>query len=180
MNHPAWQELNDLADGVLGAARAAAVGDHLRVCADCAASVRRIEAVRDAAPALLAERAAPPVGEVLVRIRSARRAAQWRSRAWLATAAVVVLVAVGVWRGWEGESTPPSPVMAGDKAMVEARVAEQLAIIDGAIAELRTLLVTQPANAELRAQLASAERDRELLAAMAVDVVRGAFLNGGM
>ncbi len=179
MNHASWQELNDWVDAVLAPEAHARVEAHVRGCDACRAEVVAIERIRAGARRLLDE--AAPVRAPVPRVGGRARVRTWQ--------VVAPLVGLGVAAGamlWVRAPAVPAPevraieTLRDDRAQVEARVAEQLAIIDTAIAELKVLLESQPANAELRATLAVAERDRSTLSAMARQVLEGAYPGGGM
>jgi anti-sigma factor RsiW len=176
MTHPTWQELSDYADGV---GDTAVVAVHVGSCDVCAAELAAIEQLRGAARALVIDVAPPPFAAVQLRIVAAR-AARRRQRAVRWALAAGVVVAVGGWWGLRSAPEEPTYFVPDARAAVEARVDEQLAIIDAAIAELEVLLEAQPTNGALRAQLTTAERDRAQLGAMAREVLRGAYLTGGM
>jgi anti-sigma factor RsiW len=186
--HATWQELNDWVDAALPADAAARVAAHVAECELCRAEVAAIAHIRRVAPLML-ERAAgavvAPPPRVAPRGGSGRRGAV---RRWQLVAPLigVGLAAGGLWwvrapgAGVVEAPVVPIELISDDRAAVERRVEAQLAIIDAAIGELRVLLEAHPANAELRAQLAVAERDRTALGAMAREVLQGAYPGGGM
>jgi hypothetical protein len=175
MMHPTWQEVSDYADGV---GDTAAIAAHVASCATCAAELSAIEQLRGDAHALLSDVVVPPFAAVQQRV-AASRAAQRRQVAVRWAMAAGVVLAVGGWWGLKPTPAAPKPFVPDERAAVEARVDEQLAIIDTAIAELKVLLEAQPTNGALRAQLTTAERSRAMLGAMAEEVVRGAYPTGG-
>jgi anti-sigma factor RsiW len=93
-------DLQALVDGVLGAARKAAVERYLADCPDEAARVRAFIAQRDALRAALAFKALEPIPARLrvANLRAGRRrvALQW----WRMGAAAAVLVMIGSGLGW--------------------------------------------------------------------------------
>jgi hypothetical protein len=179
MTHVNWRDLNDWVDGALGREAMAQVEAHVLGCAGCRAEVAAIERIRGLAPQLLAGATGPTAP--LPRVRGRGRGRRW---AWAAPVVAVGLAAAALLWVRTADVPVDEPVvvepLVDDREAVEARVAEQLAIIDAAITELRVLLETQPANAELRATLAVAERDRTALSAMARQVLQGAYPGGGM
>lgn len=100
MTHPSETELNDLLDGALPAGRAAAVEAHCAACAPCARELRGLTAIVARAGRL--PRELPPLRD----LRPARRARRpARAAAWLAAAAIILLLAVA-WRA--DRAAPPA------------------------------------------------------------------------
>jgi anti-sigma factor RsiW len=179
VTHETWQDLNDWVDGALDREASERVETHVMGCAACREEVAAIEGIRALAPRLL--EGGPAVTAPPPRVRGRRRGRGW---VWAGPALAIGLAAGAlVWVRTPDASVEDDAVVefrTDDRAAVEARVAEQLAIIDAAITELRVLLEEQPANAALRATLAVAERDRSALGAMAREVLQGAYPGGGM
>jgi hypothetical protein len=103
-DHPAWDTLNDLADGTLPAPRRIEVERHIAGCADCSDSLARIRALLARASALPAH-VAPPAhawsgiadridAEKVVAMPHvpAARAPRFRRSAMLAVAALTLIV----------------------------------------------------------------------------------------
>ncbi len=182
MTHARWRDLSDWVDGALDRETSARVETHLIGCAACSAEVAAIERIRAVAPGLLA--GAPAVSAPPPRVRSRVRARRWRLASPVIATGLVVGLAAGalLWLRAPADPVEDAPLIEAvvdDREAVEQRVAAQLAIIDAAIAELRVLLESQPANAALLATLAVAERDRTALGALARQVLQGAYPGGG-
>ena len=183
-------QLNEYVDGTLAARDRASVEAHLAECAGCRAAVAELRSLAAAAATL--PKSIEPGRDLWAAIetRMRQRAPRNVQRVWwfgaLAAAAVLVL-AVGIYRltarppdrrmgeGWvavqadfDRATNELGVILAAERGRLRpetvAVLERNLAVIDAAIAESRTALARDPANAELRRLFAAASRQKvELL-----------------
>jgi anti-sigma-K factor RskA len=184
-------KLNEYVDGTLTVLERQAVDEHLAHCVACRDAVpelrRLVAGARQLPPSIAPPRDLWPVIERRIVQRATWNVQPFWWRGALAAAAVFV-IALGIFRltarppdrraggeGWvavqadfDRATTELALILAAERERLRPETAvlleRNLAVIDAAIAESRTALARDPANAELRRFFVAASREKvELL-----------------
>jgi hypothetical protein len=202
MDHPEFDDLNDLVDGALTPERAAAVREHLGSCGRCRTELAALEATIGDAAALPREIAPPPElwREVRGRLAPRRhlRAVSFSPTGLAAAALLVAALGSGVtalvMRRGEGRQDLPhtasaiparTPALPATLTSAERHYAESAARLEATLAERRdslapatvatverSLRIADSAIAEARAALARDPANRAIEAILASNYER--------